>query len=117
MQRARQRLLTWPLLGGLAVVIVLVAASLMVGVYDVWGAPDGGEMFLITRVPRTVALVLAGAGMAMCGLVMQMLTQNRFVEPTTTGTTEWAGLGLLVVMLFFPDAPLMGRWRRPSSAP
>lgn len=109
MQRARQRLLTWPLLGGLAVVIVLVAASLMVGVYDVWGAPDGGEMFLITRVPRTVALVLAGAGMAMCGLVMQMLTQNRFVEPTTTGTTEWAGLGLLVVMLLFPDAPLMVR--------
>lgn len=109
MQRARQRLLTWPLLGGLAVVIVLVAASLMVGVYDVWGAPDGGEMFLITRVPRTVALVLAGAGMAMCGLVMQMLTQNRFVEPTTTGTTEWAGLGLLVVMLLFPDAPLMAR--------
>lgn len=109
MQRARQQLLTWPLLGGLAVVIVLVAASLMVGVYDVWGAPDGGEMFLITRVPRTVALVLAGAGMAMCGLVMQMLTQNRFVEPTTTGTTEWAGLGLLVVMLLFPDAPLMVR--------
>ncbi|MCC9055134.1 iron chelate uptake ABC transporter family permease subunit [Microbacterium sp. F2E] len=109
MQRARQRLLTWPLLGGLAVVIVLVAASLMVGVYDVWGAPDGGEMFLITRAPRTVALVLAGAGMAMCGLVMQMLTQNRFVEPTTTGTTEWAGLGLLVVMLLFPDAPLMVR--------
>ncbi|GEB94901.1 ABC transporter permease [Microbacterium lacticum] len=109
MQRARQRLLTWPLLGGLAVVIVLVAASLMVGVYDVWGAPGGGEMFLITRVPRTVALVLAGAGMAMCGLVMQMLTQNRFVEPTTTGTTEWAGLGLLVVMLLFPDAPLMAR--------
>lgn len=109
MQRARQRLLTWPLLGGLAVLIVLVAASLMVGVYDVWGAPDGGEMFLITRVPRTVALVLAGAGMAMCGLVMQMLTQNRFVEPTTTGTTEWAGLGLLVVMLLFPDAPLMAR--------
>nr|WP_241742805.1 iron chelate uptake ABC transporter family permease subunit [Microbacterium lacticum] len=97
------------MLGGLAVVIVLVAASLMVGVYDVWGAPDGGEMFLITRVPRTVALVLAGAGMAMCGLVMQMLTQNRFVEPTTTGTTEWAGLGLLVVMLLFPDAPLMAR--------
>lgn len=109
MQRARQRLLTWSLLGGLAVVIVLVAASLMVGVYDVWGAPDGEEMFLITRAPRTVALVLAGAGMAMCGLVMQMLTQNRFVEPTTTGTTEWAGLGLLVVMLLFPDAPLMAR--------
>lgn len=109
MQRARQRLFTWPLLGGLAVVATLVAASLFVGVYDVWGADDGGEMFLITRVPRTIGLVLAGAAMAMCGLVMQMLTQNRFVEPTTTGTTEWAGLGLLIVMLVFPDAPIVVR--------
>ncbi|MBN9178102.1 MAG: iron chelate uptake ABC transporter family permease subunit [Microbacterium sp.] len=108
-QRARQRLFTWPLLGGLAVVTALVVTSLFVGVYDVWGADDGGEMFLITRVPRTVGLVLAGAAMAMCGLVMQMLTQNRFVEPTTTGTTEWAGLGLLLVMLLFPEAPLMAR--------
>ena len=38
-----------------------------------------------------------------------MLTQNRFVEPTTTGTTEWAGLGLLIVMLVFPDAPIVVR--------
>lgn len=109
MQRARQRLFTWPLLGGLAIVATLVAASLFVGVYDVCGADDGGEMFLITRVPRTIGLVLAGAAMAMCGLVMQMLTQNRFVEPTTTGTTEWAGLGLLIVMLVFPDAPIVVR--------
>ena len=64
-------------------------------------------MFLITRIPRTIALVLAGAVMAMCGLVMQMITQNRFVEPTTTGTTEWAGLGLLLVMIVAPGAPLV----------
>jgi len=60
-------------------------------------------MFQITRVPRTIALVLAGAAMAMAGLVMQLLTQNRFVEPTTTGTTEWAGLGLLTVMVLVPN--------------
>ncbi|WP_455133944.1 ABC transporter permease [Microbacterium aurum] len=108
-RRSRGRLFTWPLVGGLVVVALLVALSLTVGVYDVWGAPDGGEMFLITRIPRTVGLILAGAAMAMCGLVMQLLTQNRFVEPTTTGTTEWAGLGLLLVMLLFPEAPLMAR--------
>ncbi|MBD3757043.1 MAG: iron chelate uptake ABC transporter family permease subunit [Microbacterium sp.] len=108
-RRSRGRLFTWPLAGGLVVVALLVALSLTVGVYDVWGAPDGGEMFLITRIPRTVGLILAGAAMAMCGLVMQLLTQNRFVEPTTTGTTEWAGLGLLLVMLLFPEAPLMAR--------
>lgn len=108
-RRSRGRLLTWPLVGGTAVVGGLVVLSLFVGVYDVIGAADGAEMFAITRIPRTVGLVLAGAALAMCGLVMQQLTQNRFVEPTTTGTTEWAGLGLLLVMLVFPDAPLMVR--------
>ena len=108
-RRARGRLFTWPLLLGVLGVGALLTLSLFVGVYDVVGEADGGEMFLITRIPRTVGLILAGAAMAMCGLVMQQLTQNRFVEPTTTGTTEWAGLGLLLVMLLFPDAPLMVR--------
>lgn len=85
----------------------LVVTSLFVGEYDVLGAEDGAQMFGITRIPRTVALVLSGAAMAMCGLVMQMITQNRFVEPTTTGTTEWAGLGLLAVMILAPDSPLV----------
>src|SRR5699024_744628 len=89
---AKGRLFTWPLLIGILVTAALVATSLFIGVYDFFGAEDGAEMFGITRVPRTIALVLAGAAMAMCGLVMQLLTQNRFVEPTTTGTTEWAGL-------------------------
>lgn len=92
---------------GLVVVGGLVVASLFVGQYDIFGAEDGAQMFAITRIPRTIALVLAGAAMAMCGLVMQMITQNRFVEPTTTGTTEWAGLGLLLVMIVAPGAPLI----------
>ncbi len=45
--------------------------------------------------------------MAMSGLVMQQIAQNRFVEPTTTGTNEWAGLGLLCVLILFPEAPLL----------
>jgi iron complex transport system permease protein len=97
------------LLAGALAVLALLAVSLLTGVYDVFGAEGGGEMFAITRIPRTVALVLAGAAMAMSGLVMQLLTQNRFVEPTTTGTTEWAGLGLLVVTLLVPTASLLTR--------
>lgn len=95
------------LLIGVAVVALLLVFSLFTGVYDIFGGQDGGEMFAITRIPRTIALVLAGAAMAMSGLVMQLLTQNRFVEPTTTGTTEWAGLGLLTVMLINPNASIM----------
>ena len=104
-----QKLLEPRLAIGIAVVAVLVATSLFVGQYDILGADDGWEMFATTRIPRTIALVLSGAAMAMCGLVMQLLTHNKFVEPTTTGTTEWAGLGLIFVMYFFPSASLLGR--------
>ncbi|MGB4137955.1 MAG: iron chelate uptake ABC transporter family permease subunit [Microbacterium sp.] len=104
----RGRLLDPALLIGILVVGALLVLSLFTGVYDL--DDDGGDaMFAITRIPRTVALVLSGAAMAMCGLVMQLLTQNRFVEPTTTGTTEWAGLGLLTVMILMPGAPLVLR--------
>ena len=105
----RPKLLEWKLGAGVVLVLALLAASLMVGQYDILGTEDGWEMFRATRVPRTIALVLAGAAMAMSGLIMQMLTQNRFVEPTTTGTTEWAGLGLLASFLLFPDGSVMTR--------
>ena len=101
--RATGRLFDVKLLFGTLVVAALLIVSLFTGVYDVAGAADGAQMFQITRIPRTIALVLAGAAMAMAGLVMQLLTQNRFVEPTTTGTTEWAGLGLLTVMVLVPN--------------
>ncbi|MEJ5919691.1 MULTISPECIES: ABC transporter permease [unclassified Corynebacterium] len=105
----RSRLFDWKLIAGLVVVSALLAVSLLTGQYDIFGTDDGGEMFAITRVPRTVALILAGAAMAMSGLVMQMLTQNRFVSPTTTGTTEWAGLGLLATMVLIPSATISQR--------
>ncbi|MGO2037680.1 MAG: ABC transporter permease [Brevibacterium sp.] len=103
------RLFTWQLLLGIFGVLALLVVSLLTGVYDIFGGDGGAEMFQITRIPRTIALVLAGAAMAMCGLVMQLLTQNRFVEPTTTGTTEWAGLGLMVTVILWPDATILAR--------
>ncbi|TLK51988.1 iron chelate uptake ABC transporter family permease subunit [Glutamicibacter sp. V16R2B1] len=106
-QPPRGRLFEPKLLLGILGVLILLGFSLFTGVYDIFGAEDGGDMFAITRIPRTIALVLAGAAMAMSGLVMQLLTQNRFVEPTTTGTTEWAGLGLLTVMILAPNAGIL----------
>lgn len=103
----RPALWDWKLGLGVLSVCALLAASLLLGQYDVFGAEDGAAMFGITRLPRTIALVLAGAAMAMSGLVMQLLTQNRFVEPSTTGTTEWAGLGLLFVLWISPTASIL----------
>ena len=90
-------------------VLLLATLSLFTGVYELTGETNDFDMFWITRVPRTIALMLTGAAMAMAGLVMQLITQNRLVEPTTTGTIEWAGLGLLAVYLLVPAPTLMMR--------
>ena len=66
-------------------------------------------MIFITRIPRTLSLMLTGASMAMSGIVMQLITQNKLVEPTTTGTIQWAGLGLILAYILVPSASLLLR--------
>ncbi|MGY1606115.1 ABC transporter permease [Geodermatophilus sp. SYSU D00700] len=96
---------------------VLAVASLFTGVSDVspvsvlTGGSDGTAAFLLgaTRIPRTVALVLAGASLGIAGLIMQMLVRNRFVEPGTTGVTEFATLGVLVTTVFLPGLAVVGK--------
>lgn len=91
--------------------LALCATSLLLGVGDVSlatllnpaTAAEAWDLLLISRVPRTIALLLAGTSMAVAGLIMQMLVRNRFVEPSTAGTVESATLGILVVTLVAPN--------------
>lgn len=105
--RRTRRRSTFAMLAALAFTAILVYASLSVGVYNIVEGERGWDIFWITRVPRTLALILAGSAMAMCGLIMQLLTQNKFVEPSTTGTTEWAGLGLILTVALIPTASIV----------
>lgn len=105
---ARKWPVVWPMLLGAVVTAGLVFASLFIGVYDL-KAEGGAEMFMVTRLPRTIALILAGAAMSVAGLIMQLMTQNRFVEPSTTGTIEWAGLGLMLTWVLLPSPSLVTR--------
>lgn len=107
--KRQRRIWTKSFLLATAIVAALGILSLLIGVYDIWGQSDGLAMFLTTRIPRTAALMLTGAAMSISGLVMQLITQNRMVEPTTTGTIEWAGLGLLLVYVVFPAPSLVLR--------
>ena len=63
---------------------------------------NSNTIFLLSRIPRTISIVTAGFGMSICGLIMQQLTMNKFVSPTTAGTADSSKLGILVALLFFP---------------
>lgn len=99
--------------GGLVAVLALAAVSLFVGAQDLAigqlldGLTPEQELILYaSRVPRTVAVLLAGAALALAGLLMQLLVRNRFVEPGTVGTPESASVGILAVTLLHPSAPV-----------
>jgi iron complex transport system permease protein len=91
---------------------VLAGVSIMTGVENVSLSGEWShalDVLMVSRVPRTLALVLSGAAMAVAGLLMQMVVANRYVEPSTTGTVESATLGMLFCALFFPELPVMGK--------
>jgi iron complex transport system permease protein len=95
----------------------LAVLSLFVGISNVSfstlfgaGAEDRAmRVLLVSRIPRTAAILLAGSALAIAGLVMQIIVRNRFVEPSTAGTTEAASLGFLTVTIFAPGWPLMAK--------
>lgn len=91
--------------------IPLSLASLLLGaasvdLRDVLHDPFALLVLMESRLPRTAAVLLTGAALAVAGVVMQQLVQNRFVEPGTAGTAEAAALGLLAVTLIAPAAPV-----------
>lgn len=100
-----------------AAVLLFALISLFIGVSDVTPqtllapSPDNRalQVLLISRIPRTLALILAGASMAVVGMIMQILARNRFVEPSTAGTVESATMGILVVTAVAPGTPLFGK--------
>lgn len=93
--------------------ILLSVISLFLGVSSVtmrglFNLEDSQwQIFLDSRVPRLVSILIAGASLSICGLVMQQLSRNRFVSPTTAGTMDSARLGILLAILFFPGASML----------
>ncbi len=67
------------------------------------------DIFFISRVPRLVSILLAGLGMSICGLIMQQVSRNKFVSPTTGATIDSAQLGLVFAMLIIPSTGLAGK--------
>lgn len=95
--------------------VILSVVSLFIGAIDIkpsdlldWQS-DETHIFLISRLPRLFAIILAGAGMSIAGLIMQSLSRNKFVSPTTAGTLDAAKLGIVISMVFFTNISYLGQ--------
>lgn len=99
----------------MALLLVLSCFSLFVGVIDLTlaellaGNFEQMEVFLISRLPRLLAILCTGIGMSVAGLIMQQLCSNKFVSPTTGATISSAQFGILLALLFMPASTLWSR--------
>lgn len=98
-----------------ALLLIISVISLFIGAIDVdipsLFSSDGLELkiFLLSRVPRLLAILCTGIGMSVAGLIMQQLCMNKFVSPTTGATIQSAQFGIALAMVFLPT---MGLWVR-----
>ncbi len=87
--------------------IVLALISIFTGVkeitfFDILNLnEDKLRIILLSRIPRLISIILAGMGMSICGVIMQQITRNKFVSPTTAATVDSAKLGILVAIMLF----------------
>jgi len=79
---------------------------------DVWAALVGGDtpfgpLIRDVRLPRVAAACLAGAMLALSGVVFQTLTGNVLAAPGVLGVTTGANVGLVAALLLWPGAALL----------
>ncbi|MGM9975080.1 MAG: ABC transporter permease [Clostridiaceae bacterium] len=92
------------------VLIILSFLSLFIGVRDIkiweiFNFSEGSmQVMVLSRIPRLVSIIVVGMSMSISGLIMQAISRNKFVSPTTAATNDWARLGILVAMMLFGSA-------------
>lgn len=117
-----QRLFSPVLLNGLSIILLLMLSliSISIGVAEFsWGGlwqsltqqttNSDWQLLLLSRLPRTIAIILTGASLSVAGMILQVVLKNRFVDPSMVGATQSAGLGLLLVSLYLPSGALFAK--------
>lgn len=95
------------------ILLILSVASLFIGAHSITindlisGNTDKISVFFISRVPRLLSIVISGIALSIAGVIMQQISSNKFVSPTTAATIDSAKLGVLVSTLLFTSANLV----------
>lgn len=71
------------------------------------GKKNDLELAVLSRIPRLLSILVTGASLSIAGIIMQTITNNKFVSPSTTGIMDWAKFGIMIAIIFFGDSSTM----------
>ena len=95
------------------ILITLCIISLLLGAKSIniadilTGHDESMHLMMVSRIPRLISTLVAGSAMSICGLIMQQISQNKFVSPTTGATIDSSKLGIVIAMVLVPGATTM----------
>ena len=61
------------------------------------------QLLIISRIPRLVSILVTGASLGIAGIIVQTISSNKFVSPSTIGTMDWAKFGIMISLIFLGD--------------
>ena len=74
------------------ILVILSIVSLLTGVqkFTLENLLLGKEtqLLIISRIPRLVSILVTGASFGIAGIIVQMISSNKFVSPSTIGTMD-----------------------------
>lgn len=96
-----------PILVVLCILSIFIGVN-RIGIVDIINKDiDKINILLLGRIPRMLTIVISGMALSIAGVIMQQISNNKFVSPTTAATIDSAKLGILVSLLIFSSASMM----------
>jgi iron complex transport system permease protein len=99
-------------IGLLVLVLALSLADLALGSVNLWSLGNDEVMFSTIlydiRLPKTITCLVAGSGLAMCGLLLQSLFRNPLAGPYVLGVSSGASLFVAIATMVLTTINISG---------
>ncbi len=112
----RDIVVTLVLLGAIFIIAILalMAGTFQLSIQDIFAVFIGQEtgmprtVIIEWRLPRVIAAIIFGAGLAVSGAIFQSLTRNPLGSPDIIGFTAGSYTGALIALLIFGSTSYIG---------
>jgi iron complex transport system permease protein len=96
----------------LLVLVILIVCDLCFGSVNLFGLKTTNPLFSTIlfdiRMPKTVTSIIAGSGLALCGLLMQSLFRNPLAGPYVLGVSSGASLFVAIATMLLSSIQVSG---------
>ncbi|WP_347835953.1 iron chelate uptake ABC transporter family permease subunit [Gracilibacillus sp. JCM 18860] len=95
----------------ISIVFSIRFGSVKIPFLEIWSTFSGNlesefqNIIWNIRIPRTIVAILAGANLAVAGVLLQGIMKNPLADPSIIGVSSGAGLAGMIILILYPHLP------------